>query len=200
MKTWLKICLLLLCSSSLHAQSLEQMEVKQSTSPDGRYRFRVSSVKEDRSYSAVELVSAKDGQPVGDPLHVGYGYYPHTADPEVLQILWAPDSKTVAVTTRGTKRTRQVQLCSLTEKGLQPISLSPGITAAAQKELGSTENTRSIWEKPIEWLDSDRVVIRATGSTQLDGQSVQYEVDVTCSVSKKSVISAKKVSLGPVQN
>ena len=199
MKIWLIIGLLL-CSSSLNALSQESMEVKQSRSPDGKYRFQISSVKEDRSYSAVELISAKNGQPVGEPLHVGYGYYPHTAEPEVLQILWAPDSKTVAVMTRGTKRTRQVQLYALTEKGLQPIPLSPGVTEAAQKELDSTENTRSIWEKPVRWLDSDQVVIRATGSTMLAGQPVQYEVDVTCSVSKKSVISAKKVSLGPVEN
>ena len=199
MKTWLIIGLLL-CSSSLHALSQESMEVKQSRSPDGKYRFQISSVSEDRSLSAVELISAKNGQPVGEPLVVGYGYYPSTADPEVLKILWAPDSKTVAVMTRGTKHTCQVQLYLLTEKGLQPIPLAPAITVAAQKELGSTENTRSIWEKPAQWLDSDRIIIRATGSTQLAGKPVQYEVDVTCSVSKKSVISAKKVSIGPVKN
>ncbi len=175
------------------------MEVEQSRSPDGKYRFQVTSSKEDRSYSAVELVSAKDGQPVGRPLHVGYGYYPDTGDAEVLQILWSPDSKTVAIMMRGTKRTRSVSLYSLSDNDLQPISLTLDITKACLQNLGAAEITRFIWEKPVEWLDSDLVMVRATGSTMLEGHHVQYEMDVTCSVSKKSVILVKRVSLRPFE-
>lgn len=176
------------------------MKVEGSTSPDGKNYFQMVSASEDRSISMLSLVLAANGQQVGDSLPMGYGFYPHTADPEVLKILWAPDSKTVAIMTRGTKRTRTLDLYTVNEGGLVAIQLSTDITQAALKELGGTEYERFIIEEPIKWLDPDQIIVRARGDLHLAGEYGQYEAEVTCSVSQRTVISAKKISWGPIEN
>ena len=97
---------------------------------------------------------------------------------------------------RDSKRSWSTSVYAISGRGFTPIVI-PSATEQALAILGQKECFRCVKEKPSKWIDADTLVIRASGDTTLNNKVIWYEVDVTYSINKKSIIHAKLISIEP---
>jgi hypothetical protein len=174
----------------------EAISVPNSTSPDGAYHFRVVAPIEKGGSSSLALVPTRGGEPVGSTVLGSYAAYPLVADPANLGFLWAGDSKYFALMVRGTKRSWTVRIHSAEDRELKSIAM-PSATSKALAILGVSDNHRVCRESPQKWLDADHFVVRASGDAEVDKHVIWYEVEITYSISTKTITDSKLISTVP---
>jgi hypothetical protein len=179
--------------SSLSGWAADFTEVPDSTSPDGVLAARTEPSKDvSDGQNYLSLYRKKTGE-VADRLPLGgYAAYPMDADPVNLRLLWAPDSKHFALMLRGTKRSWTTTVYAIGPKGLKEVKL-PDLTAKALKVVSGSEIDRVSRETPSKWIDSNTLLLRASGNTTVDGKSIWFEVDLTCSLKTGKITEAKVV-------
>ncbi len=146
--------------------------------------------------SKIALVASHTGKVLGSVILGGYAWYPQDAEPMNLSMLWSPTSSHLALMVRNTKRTWETRLYAASRKGLLAIEL-PSATKSALNLLGEKEIFRCCREQPAKWIAEDSLVVRASGDTRLKGNVIWYEVDVTYSVTKRSISNTKLISTEP---
>ena len=174
----------------------EATTVSNSTSPDGVNHFQIVAPIEKGGASSLVLVPAQGGEPVGSMVLGSYAAYPLVADPANLGILWAGDSKHFAMMVRGTKRSWTARIHSAEDRELKSVAV-PSATTKALAILGASKTHRVCRETPRKWLDADHLVVRASGDAEVDKHVIWYEVEITYSISTKTITESKLISNVP---
>lgn len=182
---------------SLAALSSDFTEVPDSASPDGRYAARTepsTDVADGRDY--LNLYRKETGKvfarlPIG-----GYARYPQDAEPENLQLLWSPDSMHFALMIRGTKRSWTTTLYAVDAERVREMKISSP-TAKALELVSASEVNRVSRETPTKWIDTDHLLLRASGDTTIGSKLIRYEVDLTYSLKTGKVTESKVISTKP---
>lgn len=177
----------------------DSLELANGISPDGRFSVRVRAPIDSGSMVQLEVVSVAAKTVVGTAYAGGYGRYPAIAEDASTSVLWSPDSKHLAVMTRGTKRSTDMRLYRVMASGLTEIRL-PSSTDRAFQLLKATEAYRCVFQRPKKWIDNGTLVVLATGdvtNTAGDKIPIWYEVEVTIDVAAKKIVDAKIVKVEP---
>ncbi|MBN8420095.1 MAG: hypothetical protein J0L73_14350 [Verrucomicrobia bacterium] len=189
---------ILLLLSSL-AWAAEPVMLENGKSPDGKYFTRIQPPVEPGTVISMEVCKVKDGAVVGRTAAGGYAPFPLVADEVNTAVLWSPDSKHLALMTRGTKRTWELSLFQITDTGMAEIIL-PDATERALQVVKSTATNRSLHQRPLRWADNCTLTVRASGdAVNPDGSSIPlwYEVDVTYDIVQKKVSASKLIEVKP---
>ncbi len=186
----------LLCLAFSCATGAEKaIDLPQGRSPDGKYRVRVQPPSEEGAMIALEMVEAETLKIVATVDAGGYAAFPAVADANSTAVLWSPDSRHLAVMTRGTKRSTEVRLFLVVASGLTDVPL-PSATDRAFQLLKATESYRCVFQRPAKWVDNDSLIVRASGDVLNPGGTgfpVWYEADIRYDVLKKEISDARIV-------
>ncbi len=118
--------------------TLCQAEVDKLTSPNGQYKIEyIDALPHETN---VELKNAKTGKVLDSAISYGY-------DPEnYREIAWSPNSRYLAVITRGTRTSIQVQVFSFVDDKVDEITMP-----IYRVGDGSWKGGRSSFNKHIKW-------------------------------------------------
>lgn len=177
----------------------DTLELANGKSPDGSFYVRVRSPKDTGAIVQLEVVSVAAKTVVGTTNAGGYANYPTVAEDTSTSVLWSPDSKQLAVMTRGTKRSTELRLYRVAASGLTEVLL-PSPTDRAFQLLNATEAYRSVFQRPKKWLDNDTLVVLASGdvtNTKGDKFPIWYEVEVTFNIPSNKIIDAQIITKRP---
>lgn len=178
------------------AYGSEFTPIPKSDSPDGTYQLRVVAPVKPAESSTLSVVTSGCGKSVGSDVLGSYAVYPLNAEPTNLGLLWSPDSHKIAMMVRDAKRSWTTYIYSISAEGLKPLKL-PSATNEALRLLGNGPNFRVCREIPFKWSDADHIVVRASGDVEVDKRVIWYEIDVTYSLSTKTISGSKLVSTKP---
>lgn len=168
-------------------------------SPDGVYAVRVQPPDVEGAMTSLEVVTVATSVVVATMDAGGYAAFPAVADVHSTAVLWSPDSRHVAVMTRGTKRSTEVRLFRVAASGVTEIPL-PSATDRAFHLLKATQPYRCVFQRPTTWRDNNTLVIRASGDVRNaagEGLPVWYEADVCYDIQKREISDAKIVETKP---
>ena len=105
----------------------------------------------------------------------GYASFTAATNPANFKCMWSPDSKFVAVFTRGTKRSGDAAIYYVTENMVQEIAfpdLMPSITRHLTAEM------RALWVRPEVWLPAHGLLLSVEG-TQMDEEHANFRFLLT---------------------
>lgn len=171
----------------------ETLDLANGHSPDGKYSVRVRALEGSEEIPQLEIINESTKAVVGATHSGGYARYPAVADDISTSVLWSPDSKHLALMTRGTKRSRELRLYQVTAAGIKEIIL-PSPTDKAFELLKATSSYRVVLQRPKKWIDSSTLVVLASGAvenTSGDKIPIYYEVDVTFDIQKQKITNGK---------
>ncbi len=182
---------LLLVTMTHAVDRQEPIEIEKGRSPDGQYLVRVTPPGEAKDFVCVEVIHVSTKVVVGWlPEVSGYARFPELAQKENTVVLWSPDSKHVAIMGRTTKRTWNLSVYAVGGKEIKLVPL-PSATEEALKLQNATEIDRVLSERPVKWLDANKLLVLASGdfrdSEGGENIAMQYEVHVTYSISERKV-------------
>jgi hypothetical protein len=181
---------------SASAYAADTIRLPDGRSPDGKYSIRIHPPVEDGAIPKLEVINRDTKAIIGTTDTGGYAHFKAVANSFSTAALWSPDSKHLALMTRGTKRSTNIRVFEVSAAGISEIVL-PSPTDRAFQLLKATDSYRCVFQRPKKWIDNDSLVIEASGDvTNPAGDKIPiwYEVDVTLSVSKKKITDAKVIS------
>ena len=191
------IVVLFLTLGVLRAAEAPFAEVPRSIAPSGLLAARTEPPNEALDgRDSICFYRPKSGEVFARIPLGGYASYPLDADPMNLTLLWSPNSRHLAITVRGSKRSWTMTIYAFRAKGLRALDL-PSATAKALRLLSGSENFRVSHETPTKWIDDDRLLLRASGDTTIQKKVIWYEVDLTYSISKRVITRAKIIGTQP---
>lgn len=147
----------------------------------------------------LEVVSVAAKTIVGTTDIEGYAHFPAVAEDTSTAVLWSPDSKQLAVMTRGTKRSTELRLFRVAASGLTEVLL-PSPTDRAFQLLNAKEAYRCVFQRPKKWLNDDTLVVLASGdvtNNKGDQFPIWYEVEITFNTRSNEIIGAKIITTKP---
>lgn len=162
----------------------EPVDLANGHSPDGRYSVRIKPPADPLALADLEVVNVATKEVVGSTDTGGYADFPAVAEEKSTAVLWSPDSKHLALMTRGTKRSTSLRVYQVAFTGLTEITL-PSATDRAFELLKAKESYRCVFQRALKWSDDDTLVVRASGDIESptgDKIPVWYEVDVTFNI------------------
>ena len=177
----------------------DTLELANGRSPDGSFSVRVRAPMDTGAMAQLEVVSVAAKTVVGTTDTGGYAHYPAVAEDTSTSVLWSPDSKQLAVMTRGTKRSTELRLYRVTASSLTEVLL-PSSTDRAFLLLKATEAYRCVFQRPKTWIDNNTLVVLASGdvtNTKGDKIPIWYEVEVTFNVPAQKITDAKIITTKP---
>ena len=196
MRTVLTLATIALISS---VSASDTLELANGQSPNGNFSVRVRAPVDSGAMPRLEIISVAAKTVVGTTDTGGYAHYPAVAGDTSTSVLWSPDSKQLAVMTRGTKRSTELRLYRVTASGLTEVLL-PSSPDRAFQLLKATEAYRCVFQRPKSWIDNDTLVVLASGdvtNTKGDKIPIWYEVEVTFNVPAKKITNAKIIITKP---
>ncbi len=191
--------LLVIAALLSSAWAREPIDLANSHSPNGTFSIRITPSEDPDVLATLEVVNVATKELVGSTDTGGYAHFPAVAENASTAVLWSPDSKHLAVMTRGTKRSTSLRLFEVAFTGLTEIPL-PSSTARAFELLKAKESYRCVFQRPLEWSNDTTLVVRASGDIEdLTGTKIPiwYEVDVTFNIQEKKITSAKIIETKP---
>lgn len=177
----------------------DTLDLADGKSPDGSFSVRVRAPMESGEMAQLEVLSVAAKTVVGTTDTGGYAHYPAVAEAASTSVLWSPDSKHLAVMTRGTKRSTELRLYRVTASGLAEILL-PSSKDRAFQLLKAREAYRCVFQRPKKWIDNDTLIVLASGdiaNSMGDKIPIWYEVEVTFNVPAKKITDAKIITKKP---
>jgi hypothetical protein len=196
----MRLAILLVTSallSSIYAR--EPIELANGHSPNGSFSVRIKSSEDPEILASLEVVEEATSRVVGSTDTGGYAHFPAVAEDTSTAVLWSPDSKHLALMTRGTKRSTSLRLYRVASTGLTEIPL-PSSTDRAFELLKAKESYRCVFQRPLKWSDNDTLVVRASGDIENSTGTkipIWYEVDVTFNIQEKRITNAKIIETKP---
>src|SRR4051812_32154100 len=131
--------------------------------PDGHhYISLVRSSDETDSVYQLEIHSTDAEKPLVVIPAGGYASFTVAAAPENFRCLWSPDSKFLAIFTRGTKRSGDTRIYSIREDVVQEVAF-PDTASRVKSHTGP--EIRAIWIRPEVWLPQHQLICSITGTT-----------------------------------
>jgi len=179
------------------AAAQDSIELKGGVSPDGTYVLRMIAPPDKGSEIPIRLIEKSTSRVAGEMSYGGYGFYPSSADEMNAAVLWAPDSKSFALMTRGTKRSREIRVFQLGTDGNFTQTPLPSVTEAVYKVLKAKEAYRTVFEEPARWTDADTLILKASGGVpnpKPDQPSVWYEAEVTYDLKTRAILGTRVIS------
>ena len=177
----------------------EQLDLSKGRSPDGNYTVRIRQPQDAAAMPTLEVVSVTSNRVIGSTDTGSYAHYPSVAEDTSTSVLWSPDSRHLALMTRGTKRSTELRLYRVAASGLTEIPL-PSPTDRAFQLLKATESYRCVFQRPQKWIDNETLTVHASGDIKNpagDGFPIWYEVDVTFNIRDKKITDAKVITTKP---
>jgi len=181
------------------AWATEALDLANGRSPDGSLSVRVRPPTDAGALPSLEVISVTTNTVIGSTHTGGYAHYPSVAEDTSTAVLWSPDSKHLALMTRGTKRSTELRLYRVAASGLTEIPL-PSPTDRAFQLLKATESYRCVFQRPQKWIDNRTLTVRASGDIKDPAGGVVpvwYEVDVTINIQDKKITVAKVITTNP---
>jgi hypothetical protein len=95
------------------------------------------------------------------------------------QILWSPDGRYAALQTHFTRHTMELFVFEVTETGILQVKIEDYLQNIYGR-LGVLHGGRGSVDKPLKWLDKDRLLISAMGTLDPSQGDVgfNYEVEI----------------------
>jgi hypothetical protein len=178
---------------------IETIDLANGRSPNGSFSVRIKPPAGPDAQSFLEVVEVATKKVVGSTDTGGYAHFPAVAEAASTAVLWSPDSKHLALMTRGTKRSTSLRLYRVMATGLTEVIL-PSPTDRAFQLLKAKESYRGVFQRPREWRDHDTLVVRASGDVE-DPKGTKipiwYEVEVTFNIQGKKITDAKVIETKP---
>ena len=177
----------------------DTLELANGKSPDGSFSVRVRAPMDSGAMAQLEVVSVAAKTIVGTTDTGGYAHFPAVAEDTSTAVLWSPDSKQLAVMTRGTKRSTELRLYRVAASGLTEVLL-PSPTDRTFQLLKATEAYRCVFQRPRKWLNNDTLVVLASGdvtNNKGDQFPIWYEAEITFNTLSNEIIDAKVITTKP---
>ena len=181
------------------AWATEALDFANGRSPDGSFSVRVRPPTDAGAIPSLEVISVTTNTVIGTTHTGGYAHYPSVAEDASTAVLWSPDSKHLALMTRGTKRSTELRLYRVEASGLTEITL-PSPTDRAFQLLKATVSYRCTFQRPKMWIDNETLTVRASGDIKNpsgSGVPIWYEVDITFNIHDKKITDAKVITTKP---
>jgi len=186
------LALTVLLTGSVLAEN--SADLPDSQSPDGRFALRLRPAPDDQEVEVIEVFGKEGGKVAGTTPSGGYGIFPAAADKANTSVLWSPDSKTLALAMRTTKRSWEIKVFKITATAITEVAL-PSPTDRAFELLGAKEAGRVVRQEPLRWIDADTLVVLAKG----DFEATYYEVEVTYELGSRKITEAKVIVTRPYE-
>ena len=196
----MRFAILLVTTASLSSVwAREPVDLANGRSPNGSLSVRVSPSADPDALASLEVVNTATNEVLGSTDTGGYAHFPAVAEHASTAVLWSPDSKHLALMTRGTKRSTSLRLYQVTSTGLTEIPL-PSPPDRAFELLKAKESYRCVFQRPLRWSDNDTLVVRANGDIENPAGTkipIWYEVDVTFNIQEKKITNAQVIETKP---
>ena len=174
----------------------ETLEIENGTSPNQKFSLRFPVTDDDR-IPALQIYSIEESKVIFECATGGYRDYRSTVmDGSSTLVLWSPDSKHIAIMTRGTKRTTQVNVFSVNKNTVKEIDLPDGLQETL-KLLNIKEIHRYVRQVPSKWIDNDTLVVLISAdflNPKNKDQQDECEAEVKYSIKSRQIISSKRIS------
>jgi hypothetical protein len=177
----------------------EPVDLANGHSPNGSFSVRIKSPADPNALASLEVVNLATKEVVGSTDAGGYAHFPAVAEDTSTAVLWSPDSRHLALMTRGTKRSTSLRLYQVASTGLTEIPL-PSSTDRAFELLKAKESYRCVFQRPLKWIDNATLVVRASGDIENSiGTKIPiwYEADVIYNIQDKKITGAKIIEKKP---
>ncbi|MCX8494899.1 MAG: hypothetical protein ORN51_01790 [Akkermansiaceae bacterium] len=181
------------------AWAREPVDLANGHSPNGSFSVRIKPPAEPDALAFLEVVNVATKEVVGSTDTGGYAHFPAVAEDTSTAVLWSPDSRHLALMTRGTKRSTSLRLYRVESTGLTEVPL-PSSTDRAFELLKAKESYRCVFQRPLKWSGNDTLVVRASGDVENPAGTkipIWYEVDVTFNIQEKRITNAKIIETKP---
>ena len=142
--------------------------------PDFNHQVVLQGDIETRAYELL-IRAPTDGKILFSSAAGGYAAFSAATDPANFKCLWSPDSKFVAVFTRGTKRSGDTTIYSVTNDKVQEITF-PELMPLIARHL--TSEMRALWVRPEVWLPDHSLLLSVAG-TQMDEEHSNFRFILT---------------------
>lgn len=192
-KIWTAIFGLMLYARSVSAA---EQRTDDCNAPDSKHY--VTLVQQEGAFGQsyeLQLRSVDKDQPLFERPAGGYAYFKAALDPTNFKCLWSPDSRFVAISERGTKRSGGTTLYSLQADKVQEIAM-PDLLPLIKPHL--TAEIRASWVRPEVWLPNHELILSACG-TQNEEERSKFEfrfiLNLRLQTDKNGHSVAKVVSL-----
>lgn len=190
------LCFLLMLSSLAGAE--KAVELEGGRSPDGGFFIRIQPAEPGEIIS-LEVCRVGDGAVIGSTHAGGYAQFSMVADAMNTAVLWAPDSRHLALMTRGTKRTTELRVFAMTAEGAGMMEVAlPSPTQRAFDLIKAKGTYRCVFQSPLKWADKRTLTVRARGGFLAAGENQLpqwYEVDVTYNIDEQKIEAAQVVEV-----
>ncbi len=123
----------------------------------------------------LRIRSLTDGKILFSADASGLGTFRTATEPGNFKCLWSPDSRFVAIFTRGTKRSGETALYRIAGDQVQPIAI-PDVMPRIRRHL--TAELRALWIRPEVWLPGHGLLLSVEG-TQMDEAHANFRFILT---------------------
>jgi len=159
--------------------------------PDFNHQIVLQGDAETRTYE-FQIREQTDGKTLFSKGAGGYAAFSAATDRANFKCLWSPDSKFVAVFTRGSKRSGDTTIYSVTDDKVQEITV-PDLMPLIARHL--TSEMRALWVRPEVWLPDHSFLLSVEG-TQMDEEHGSFRFILTLNLKpdKSGKVSAEIAS------